>query len=398
MSSNQFFTLANWDGSLNQPASSASSSSSAHRQAVNLNQGAQRTTEEQRVAEEELRRQSALAMPPPPVPQTPVRGGGSQWTAHASSYDPVRRNSWSAMSISSESSFSNTDEERRRVEGMLLTSDDLMASSPPKLEHHWQVPATVLTPEMADESNAWNPETHKSPSSSVSWLQAIPPALLDEHGQLTLMDAISSLPPPVGPAMNPTSQDSSFSKRKSSSEPEGFQNTTTSDEEARRSVPPALSFSPSHYPTSELPALLGEDMTLDSQSNQHDSISATLSEHKSSHPESNPIAPPTPTSLLDSFNDAFNTSPRRLSPEASITFAHSPNADPQPNTSSFSPPDFWMGLDKEAFVALAMGCVPQPSGGAEGGSDSSAGTTVARPDLQVHASVQDGQSIKVCFI
>ncbi len=233
------------------------------------------------------------------------------------------------------------------------------------------------------------------------------------------MDVISSLPPPVGPAMNPTSQDSSFSKRKSSSEPEGFQNTTTSDEEARRSVPPALSFSPSHYPTSELPALLGEDMTLDSQSNQHDSISATLSvsvtstvisiqstelactteqEHKSSHPESNPIAPPTPTSLLDSFNDAFNTSPRRLSPEASITFAHSPNADPQPNTSSFSPPDFWMGLDKEAFVALAMGCVPQPSGGAEGGSDSSAGTTVARPDLQVHASVQDGQSIKVCFI
>lgn len=135
MSNHLSTELANWDGSLSQqqPSSSSSSTSSVRKQPTSTTKDVLNLSKQQ--TEEEQRKQSATAvMPPPPLPRTPVRST-SHRTNQSSGHGRAnfRRDSWSAMSVSSQSSFSNNTEDRGRVEGMLFELDDPSSLSSPKV-------------------------------------------------------------------------------------------------------------------------------------------------------------------------------------------------------------------------------------------------------------------------
>ncbi|KAI0086086.1 hypothetical protein BDY19DRAFT_379016 [Irpex rosettiformis] len=257
-----------------------------------------------------------VSMPPPPLPQTPMRGC-SRWASQTTNYENGRRNSCSAMSISSESSLSNNEEDRQRVEGMLLNSDDPTAFSSGQPEHHWKIPANVQS-DTVDTVNAWAPRPYASPSNPVQWPHSVQSSLFEERRQSPHMAPFVSIGPPVSVSASPIDKKSASPSMKGGNNGQGDLASSNDSTPPHSQMPASLSFSPSHYPISELPSVLDEDIIVSPQPKPRENPSIGLSEHTplSSNPASDPVEPSTPISLSASFDDDdFHMSAQSLSPE-----------------------------------------------------------------------------------
>ncbi|KAI0094131.1 hypothetical protein BDY19DRAFT_3607 [Irpex rosettiformis] len=184
-------------------------------------------------------------------------------------------------------------------------------------EHHLKIPVNVLS-DTVDTVNAWTPRPYASPSNSVHWPHSVQSSLFEERRQSAHMAPFVSISPPVSVSASPMDKKSaSPSMKRENNGQEGLASSNGSTP-PHSQMPASLSFSPSHYPVSELHSVLDEDIIINPQSKPREN---PLSEHTplSSNPASDPVEPATPISLSASFDDDdFHMPAQNLSPEISM--------------------------------------------------------------------------------